>query len=97
MQSCSPFVLYGRMRRISTDEIRMQVYVVLRTFSRNVKRGLVSKLPHEADAATGQIADAITERIAGGSYRLIAPDKLRTKDSGEQLGEWGPDDPDPTE
>ena len=75
----------------------MQVYVVLRTFSRSVKRQLVSKLPHEADAATDKIAEAITERIASGSYRLIAPDKRRTNDSGEQLGEWGPADPDPTE
>ena len=84
------------MRRIPTDEIRMQIYVVLRTFSRSVKRRLVSKLPHEADKATSDIAEAITERIAGGAYRVIAPDKLRTKDSGQQLGEWGPDDPDPT-
>ena len=84
------------MRRIPTDEIRMQVYIVIRTFSRSVKRRLVSQLPHEADAATGEIADAITNRIAGGDYRLIAPDTHRTRDSGEQLGEWGPDDPDPT-
>ena len=83
------------MRRISPEEIRHRIYVLLRTYSRQVKRQLVSKLPQEGDRATAEIADAITQKIAGGEYRVLAPDLKRTHNDGEVPGRWSEDDPDP--
>ena len=96
--SCNLFLFrsHRRMRRISPDEIRYRIYVLLRTYSRSVKRQLVAKLPLEGDKATAEIADAIAEKIAGGDYRVIAPDLERTLNDGQVPGRWSEDDPDPT-
>ncbi|MBC2776726.1 hypothetical protein [Parasphingopyxis marina] len=86
------------MRRISHEELRIRIYVKLRTFRKRTLRALVSKLPHEGDKATGEVADAIADLVAGGDARLIIPTPVKSKlDNQEGPGRWGPDDPDPTE
>ena len=86
------------MQRITQDALRHRIYVKLRTHPKRVLRAMTSKLPHEADKATGEVADTLAQLVAGGDNRLIAP-SLRGSGS-ESLnsnGKWGPDDPDPTE
>lgn len=86
------------MRRISQDTIRYTIYVKLRTYPKRVLRAMASKLPHEADDATDEIAEAIAELVAGGECRIVAPDfRSSSWDNTGTPGKWGPDDPDPTE
>lgn len=59
---------------------------------------MISKLPHEADEATGKVADMIADLVAGGESRIVAPDfRSSSWDNTGTPGKWGPADPDPTE
>lgn len=82
------------MRRISYDDVRHTIYVALKVASNTHKRGMLTTLPHENDAATGAIADTLTARVMTGNV-LIGASMVRHGDEPGRPGQWGVDEPYP--
>ena len=85
------------MRRIERDELATLLSVALHTAPAHIKQKLRSKLAPEADAACDALADLMAARLDNRSYMVIAADMVPMKPSGERIGLWGFDEPDPFE
>lgn len=86
-----------RMRRLERTELATLLSVALHTAPAHIKQKLRSKLAQEADAACDALADLMAARLDNRSYMVIAADMVSMKPSGERIGLWGFDEPDPFE
>lgn len=84
------------MHRLTGQDLHDILYVAIRTAPKRITSKLAGKLPVEGDAATRELVRLIAARIDNGSTMVIRADLVRRPPYGEQPGEWGVSEPDPT-
>lgn len=85
------------MHRVARRDLEALVFVALATAAPLIKRKLKSKLPHEADEARRELAQAICDRIDNDSYMVIVTELIARTTPYPRLGKWGRDEPCPAE
>ena len=82
------------MHRIARRDLEALVYVAIACASDSIKRGMKSKLPHEAQDARSALARSICDRIDNDSYMVIVTELIVQAEK-RYRGKWGVDEPVP--
>lgn len=85
------------MHRVERDDLVTLLVVALRTAPAHIKQGLRSKQAMDSDKASGALAELLAKRFDNKSYMVIAADMVPAHPSGERIGIFGLDEPDPFE
>ena len=82
------------MHRIARADLEAIVYVAIACAPPAIKRGMKSKLPHEAQEARSALARMICDQIDNDGAMVIVPELICLAEK-RYRGKWGIDEPVP--